>query len=182
MEHKGTVRLETERLLLRRFTPEDAPSVYRNWACDEEVTKYLTWPAHSSVTQSEGYMEFCIRGYEDPAFYQWGIVLKETGELIGNISVVNCREDIASFELGWALGRSFWGRGIMPEAAAEVMRFLFDEVGANRVFAEHDAKNRKSGRVMEKIGMKYEGLLRQSGKNNRGIVDMSVYGLTAEDR
>ncbi len=181
MNHKGTVRLETERLVLRPMCQEDAPSVYENWAKDDEVTKYLTWPSHSSVEASKGYMQFLESGYPDPKFYQWGIVLKETGELIGNISVVDLIENIDAAELGWVIGRRWWGQGIMPEAATEVVRFLFEEVGCNRICAGFDQNNPKSGRVMEKIGMTREGLHKAAGKNNQGIVDMVIYGLIKED-
>ncbi len=65
----------------------------------------------------------------------------------------------------------------MPEAAGRVLRFLFEEVGANRVSARHDANNPKSGRVMQKLGMRREDTLRSAVRNNRGIVDVAVYAL-----
>ena len=77
MNHCGTVQLETDRLILRRFTVNDAESVFFNWASDDEVTRYLTWPTHQSTAVSRGYMEYCVKGYDDPAFYQWGIELKK---------------------------------------------------------------------------------------------------------
>ena len=182
MNHKGTVRLETERLILRPFTAEDAEAVYANWASDSEVTKYLTWPTYQSVQNAHNYMKFCIDSYQNPTTYQWGIELKENHELIGNISVVDVDESVDSAELGWVIGRAYWGRGYMPEAAQRVMDFLFDEVGANRIAAKHDANNPKSGRVMQKIGMKYEGTLRQSHRNNQGIVDCCCYSILRSER
>ena len=100
MNHLGTIKLETDRLLLRRFTLDDAESVFYNWASDDEVTKYLTWPTHKSIDVSRGYMDFCVKGYTDLSFYQWGIELKDTQELIGNISVVKVIDEIDSLELG----------------------------------------------------------------------------------
>lgn len=182
MNHKGTVRFETERLILRPFTEEDAQAVFDNWASDSEVTKYLTWPAHQCVEHSLGYMKYCVQSYQDPKSYQWGIELKDTHELIGNISVVNIIDEIGSMELGWVIGRRFWGNGYTAEAAKRLIGFLFDEVGANRICAGHDSNNPNSGRVMQKVGMKYEGTLRQSGKNNQGIVDMAVYSILRSDR
>lgn len=88
MKHKGTVMLETERLILRKFTENDAEAVFWNWASDDEVTKYLTWPTHRSVENSAGYLDFCLGTYKENNAYQWGIELKETGELFGNISVI----------------------------------------------------------------------------------------------
>ena len=108
--------------------------------------------------------------------------LRETHELIGNISVVKIDEDTQSVELGWVTGRSWWGNGYTAEAAQRVIDFLFDEVGANRIGARHDSNNPNSGRVMQKAGMKYEGTLRQSDRNNQGIVDCAYYSVIAADR
>ena len=177
----GTCLLETDRLLLRRFLPQDADSVYREWASDPEVTKYLTWPAHQSPDVSRAFVDWCVGRYGDPACYCWVIVWKETLTPIGNISAVKCEEEISAVELGWALGRAWWGRGIMPEAAERVLRFLFEEVGANRIAARHDVDNPKSGRVMQKLGMRHEGTLRASARNNRGVVDMEVYAILRRD-
>lgn len=79
------------------------------------------------------------------------------------------------------MGRKWWGRGIMPEALRAVTAFLFDEVGVNRVEATHDLNNPKSGRVMDKAGMKQEGILRQAGLNNQGICDKVVHAILKED-
>lgn len=182
MHHQGTKALETQRLILRPFTESDAQAVFDNWASDDEVTKYLTWPTHQCVEHSLGYMKYCVQAYQNPATYQWGIELKGTHQLIGSISVVNVIDDIDSVELGWVLGRRWWGMGYMPEAAKAVMDFLFDEVGANRISAGHDKNNPKSGRVMQKLGMKYEGMLRQSARNNQGIVDCCCYAMLRSDR
>lgn len=181
MEHKGTIRLETDRLILRQFKIEDAENVFNNWASDDEVTKYLTWPTHSSVEMSRSYMEFCINGYNEKNVYQWGMELKNSHELIGNISVVKIIDEIDSVELGWVIGRKWWGNGYTAEAAKRLLEFFFTEVGANRICAGHDVNNPNSGRVMQKIGMKYEGTLRQSGKNNQGIVDMANYSVLREE-
>ena len=177
MNHKGTVTLETERLILRKFTENDAEAVFRNWASDSEVTKYLTWPTHTSVDNSLGFMKFCVDSYQSPDSYQWGIVLKETGELFGNISVVKVIEDLEAVELGYVIGRKYWGKGYMTEAVKAVIAFLFNEVGANRISARHDTNNIASGKVMQKAGMKYEGTLRQCDRNNQGIVDCAVYSI-----
>lgn len=181
MQHKGTARLETERLILRRFTPDDAEEMYNNWACDGEVTKYLTWQPHKSADATQALLSEWSARYKNDNYYNWGIEIKETGELIGNISVVSMKEYISEAELGWCMGRRWWGQGIMPEAAREVLRYLFSEVGINRIIAGHDVSNLKSGRVMQKIGMMREGTLRQAGLNNTGIVDMVLYSILREE-
>lgn len=182
MNHTGTIQLETDRLILRRLNIDDAESVYNNWASDDEVTKYLTWPTHINIDASRGYLDYCVNGYMNPAFYQWGIELKDTHELIGNISVVNVIDEIDSLELGWVIGRRYWGNEYTAEAALKILEYLFDKVGANCICAGHDVNNPNSGRVMQKIGMKFEGVLRQSGLNNQGIVDMARYSIIRSER
>lgn len=181
MEHQGTKYLQTERLILRPFQIDDAKSVYENWASDSEVTKYLTWLPHVSVDVSRKYIEFCIDGYNEKTTYQWGIELKETHELIGNISVVHIEEDIESMELGWVIGRTWWRNGYMSEAASCVIEFLFNDVQAKRICAKHDIHNPHSGAVMQKVGMQYEGTLRKSCRNNQGIVDCAHYSILQGD-
>ena len=112
----------------------------------------------------------------------WAIVEKSTNNVIGSIGVVDFKESVKSAEIGYALSRMYWGRGIMPEALKRVMDFLFDDVGFNRVAACHDTDNPKSGRVMEKVGMIREGVLRQSRVNNRGITDVMWYSTIRSDR
>ena len=177
MDHKGTVFLETERLILRSFVMEDAEVMYRNWASDDEVTKFLTWPTHTDIEVSKAVLSTWIADYEKPDFYQWAIELKEIGEVIGSISVVRINEKVASAELGYCIGTKWWGRGIMPEAGKEVVRYLFEEVGFDRIAAVHAKDNLKSGRVMQKIGMTYEGTRRQAGFCNQGVIDEVWYSI-----
>ena len=173
LTHKGTKTIETDRLILRQFTMEDAPAMFRNWANDDEVTKHLTWPTHSDVEVTKMVLSDWTSHYAKPDFYNWAIVLKENGgEPIGNISVVRINHNTECAAMGYCMSRAHWRKGVMPEALKAVVDFLFDEVGFNRIEAEHDVNNPASGRVMEKAGLRYEGTLRQSGRNNQGIVDL----------
>ncbi len=183
MRHLGTQRLETDRLILRRYTPDDANAMFKNWASDSEVTKFLTWPAHSSAEVSLKVLESWIPRYGEDAYYHWAIVLKENGdEPVGDIAAVKLNEDTRCAEIGYCLGRNWWGRGIMPEALKAVTDFLLDSVGMERVEARHDTENPNSGRVMLNCGMKYEGTLRAADRNNRGICDVCLYALLKRDR
>jgi len=182
MKHLGTVTIETPRLILRRFTLEDAQAMYDNWASDPEVSKYLTWPAHRSVDVSRTVLEAWVADYEKEDNYQWAIELKSLGQPVGSISVVSHNDRARLVHIGYCLGKAWWHQGIMPEALKAVMDFFFQEVGVNRVESRHDPNNPNSGRVMQKCGMKYEGTFRQSDWNNQGICDASWYALLAEDR
>ena len=182
LKHCGSQVMETKRLILRPFKIEDADDMFNNWASNDNVTKYLTWPTHTNIEITKFILSEWVKTYEDIKTYHWAIVLKQTNEVIGDISIVGMDESIASCELGWCMSEKYWGQGIMPEAALKVRDFLFDEVGFNRVSARHDTNNPKSGRVMEKIGMKYEGTCRKAAKNNQGLCDIAIYAILKEDR
>ena len=181
LNHKGTQTLETSRLILRKVVREDALPMFHNWASDPEVTKFLTWPTYGSVEAAYPILERWIMEYENPDFYQWMIEWKELGQPIGSISVVNHRDDIGEAEIGYCIGRNWWHQGIMTEALSAVMKYLFEEVGVNRIEAKHDPKNPNSGAVMRKCGMFYEGTSRASDRNNQGICDIATYGILRSD-
>ena len=182
LTHKGTQTIETPRLILRRAVREDAEVMFRNWASDPEVTKFLTWPTYQTVETAYPILDLWIEGYEKPDFYQWMIVLKEIGEPIGSISVVRQNDRVEEAEIGYCLGSKWWHRGIMSEALAAVIDYLFTEVGLNRIAARHDPNNPHSGGVMRKCGMIYEGTTLSSDKNNQGICDAAHYAILRRDR
>ena len=172
MENKGTRQMETTRLILRQIRTGDAEDMFYNWASDPEVTKYLTWPAYEELETAKVRVKEWSDSYEDPTFYNWAIELKDTGTVVGNISVVRMNESVESADIGYCMGKAWWGQGIMAEALRAVIDYLFSEVGLNRVAACHDKNNPNSGRVMDKAGMQVEGILRASGRNQQGICDM----------
>ena len=183
MNHCGTQRLETDRLILRKFNLEDASAMYNNWASDEDVAKYLTWQAHQSQEVSEYVLKEWVEAYSDKSCYNWAIVLKEKGEPIGSISVVHMNEDVSMVHIGYCIGKAWWHQGITSEALKAVMDFLFDQVDVNRIESRHDPRNPNSGKVMQKCGMKYEGTLRSSDRNNcGGICEACYYALLKSER
>ena len=175
MKHIGTQTLTTDRLTLRRFTEEDAESMFYNWANDPEVTRYLTWPTHADVEETRQILKLWEDEYENQDCYQWAIEVNDLEQPIGSISAVNVMDRIDAVEIGYCIGKKYWHQGYTSEALAEVMRFFFEEVGANRICATHDAVNTYSGKVMEKCGMSYEGTCKKAGRNNTGIVDIVLY-------
>ncbi|MBQ3795743.1 MAG: GNAT family N-acetyltransferase [Butyrivibrio sp.] len=183
MNKTGTKRLETDRLILRRFAVDDAEDMYKNWASDAKVTEFLTWAPHPNADFTRQLLKEWISKYEDDEYFNWVIELKEKGQVIGNISVVHFDERIEAAEIGYCMSKSYWGQGIMAEALRAVIDYLFDVVELNRVAACHDVNNAKSGRVMEKAGMKLEGTLRATGRNNKGILyDKVWHSIIKSDR
>ena len=181
MNHRGTKKMETARLILRPFVKEDAGAMYRNWASDPEVTKFLSWPTYKSVDDANYILDLWVPQYADDTFYQWAIELKPLGEVIGSISVVNQDDRVDMVEIGFCIGRSWWGQGIMTEAFQAVIDFLFGEVGVQRIEAGHDPNNPASGAVQRKCGLIYEGTLRRSIRSNQGITDKAVYAILKEE-
>lgn len=182
MNHCGTIPLETDRLLLRQFQPEDAPDFYRNITSSPEVSRFLTWENLHSVAETEDLLKDFISRYENPERYCWAIVMKDTGEVIGTIAAPTVKNRTEALEVTYAIGKAWWGKGITAEALQAVMDFLFDRVGANRIEAGHDVNNPASGRVMQKVGMRQEGIHRQAGRNNQGLFDLVFYAKLKQDR
>jgi len=182
LKHLGTKKLETDRLILRRFIMEDADAMYNNWANDPEVTKYLTWPHHKTVEMSHTVLGDWISQYCKDDFYQWAIILKENlDEPIGTISVVHKNDAIEMVHIGYCIGKRWWKRGITSEALTALIKFFFEEVGVNRIESRHDPRNPNSGKVMMKCGLKYEGTYREADWNNQGRCDSAMYALLAKD-
>ncbi|MBP3618171.1 MAG: GNAT family N-acetyltransferase [Lachnospiraceae bacterium] len=181
MNHQGTKTLETERLLLRRFTIEDAVGFFQNVTSEPEVNRFLTWPLHESIEDTKKLLEGWVEQYANPERYCWAIVLKETDAVIGTIAAPTVKNRVEAVEVTYCIGSKWWGQGIVPESLQTVMKYMFEEVQANRIEAGFDANNPNSGRVMEKVGMQREGILRQAGRNNQGLFDLVFYGILRED-
>lgn len=181
MNHLGTVRIETERLILRKFVVSDAQDMFTNITSDPKVNKFLTWDLHKSVSTTEELLADWSEKYNNYARYCWAIELKEYGEVIGNISAPTIKERTETVEVTYCLGSRWWGSGIVPEALTAVMDFFFHEVGVNRIEAGFDVNNPNSGKVMEKVGMRKEGVHRKAGRNNQGLFDLVLYAILRED-
>lgn len=181
MTHFGTTFIETDRLILRRFCEKDAKAMYENWASDDEVTKYLTWPSYKNAEEANNYILFLVEEYKKPTTYNWAIELKEIGQVIGSIGVVEQKQEIGCVHVGYCIGRTWWQKGITTEALSAVIKFFMEQVGINRIESRHDPRNVNSGKVMKKCGLEYEGIQRQSDWNNQGICDAVWYSLLREE-
>ena len=181
MVHLGTKYIETERLILRKFTPDDVNAVYNNWASDERVTKYLTWPRHHDITMSEAIINQWVSSYENNDFYQWALVLKGTTEPIGTISVVNVDSSSNTVEIGYCIGFKWWNKGYTSEAFKAIIPYLFNDVMVDRIESKHNTQNPRSGKVMLKCGLKFEGIQEKQMLCNQGLADVSTYGILKQD-
>ena len=174
--HKGTQPIQTERLLLRRFTVDDAQAMFEHWANDERVTRYLTWIPHESPEATRQLLKLWCAAYDRPDTYNWVMEYEKTP--IGNISVVHFHEKSEYAELGYCMGCAYWNKGLMTESAKAVIDYLFAEIGVNRVEISHAVKNPASGRVAQKCGLTFEGTKREFFKTPAGeFLDISFYGV-----
>ena len=178
-----TETIETNRLILRKFKLSDSKCIFSNYANDDEVTKYLTWNTYKSEGDAIAYLtNFVLPDYENEYTYRWAVVLKQTNEVIGCIDVVDKNLKTKCAELGYVLGRAYWNKGLMTEAGKPVIDYLFSE-GFERIQALHHVENVASGKVMQKLGMSYEGTLRKFAKNNKGeLVDTAIYSVIKSNR
>jgi ribosomal-protein-alanine N-acetyltransferase len=154
MTHKGTVALETERLLLRRFRRTDAKAAFNTWAGDPEVTQYLRWDAHESVKVTRWWLSELRRRYAEPSFYEWGIRLKREKQLIGSISAFESGYE-TRWEVGYCIGKAYWNQGYTTEALKRVLAYLSEECGIKSFRTLHAKSNPASGAVMTKAGFRY---------------------------
>jgi ribosomal-protein-alanine N-acetyltransferase len=143
------ITLETKRLILRPFEYSDAEAMFNNWASDEKVSQYLTWNAHTSIEQTEKILSMWIAQYEKRERINFGIVLKETGELIGGIDVVGYIDNVPV--IGYVLSKKYWNNGYMSEACKEVVEYLFS-IGYNTIRIDAIKDNIGSNKVIQKCG------------------------------
>lgn len=182
LNHKGTINLETDRLILRRFTEADAEAMFTNWASREIVARYLTWFAHKDIEQTHEIIRSWIDEYRQINRYHWAIVLKDTDELIGSIGIVRQNEVKSSAEMGYCISDDHWYQGYTAEALRRILKYFFEEVGFNRISAVHNVNNPNSGAVMKKAGMLYEGTLRETGLTKHGKpMTLSIYAMLKSD-
>ena len=172
--------LLTDRLVLRSFTLEDAADVQR-LAGDPDVASTLpNMPHPYEDGMAEEWMRSCSERYEKDEALNFAITLRVDGNLIGVIGLKLDRENERG-EIGYWVGKPYWNRGYMTEAARAVVAYSFKVLKLNRIHAYHVKRNAASGRVMEKIGMRYEGCRRQYIKKWDNFEDSMVYGILKAD-
>ena len=150
--------LETKRLRLRKPALQDAEDIFRKYAQDPEVTKYLTWRPNRNVQETRDFLDACLRAWDEGKSFHWVIERKADHELLG---MITARVDDQKWELGYVLAPSYWGRGYMTEVVKKIVDWALKQEEIYRVWSVCDVDNRASARVMEKTGMKREGILRR---------------------
>jgi tRNA (cmo5U34)-methyltransferase len=182
LNHIGSQKIETERLILRKYSADDAILLYRNWANDPDVFEFTRMLPHQNLDDTREFVERMMSGYGEPDYYRWVVALKERGEPIGVIGLVSVSEFDQACSCGYSIGKPFWSKGYGTEALAALIRFAFIDVGYNRMEAYHSLRNMASGKVMEKAGMTNEGRAQQKYKSTQGFFeDCDIYGIIKDD-
>lgn len=150
----NTPVIETERLYLRKMNTSDAKDMYE-YACDCEVTEYLTWAPHPDVEYTRRYLGSVERAYKNSTFFDWALVLKANDKMVGTCGFTSFDYENEGCEIGYVLNPRYRGYELMPEAVAAVIGFAFDSLGAKVVTARFMKGNDASLRVMEKCGMTF---------------------------
>ncbi|MFD4706029.1 GNAT family N-acetyltransferase [Gottfriedia sp. NPDC058432] len=172
--------LETERLILRKLSLNDIEEMFQ-YGSNEEVSKYVTWDTHKTLSDTRGFIELVINKYNNSQVAPWGIEYKGNGKLIGTVDYVWWDSKHKTAEIGYVISQDYWGKGITTEAVKEVIRFGFTEMDLVRIQARCFVENIGSSRVMEKTGMSFEGIIRQGMFVKGKHQDLKVYSILKDE-
>lgn len=143
--------IETERLILRPLTVDDAEAVLQ-WTSDERVTKFMSYTGYSDINIAKEWLK-SLENVDTE--YKWGFVLKETGKLIGNGAIGRDAHMQGYWGIGYNIRYDCWNKGYTTEAMKAIIDFVHNVLGVDKICANHAVDNPASGRVMEKCGLKF---------------------------
>jgi RimJ/RimL family protein N-acetyltransferase len=164
------------RLRLRWLTTEDVAALFAIFG-DAEVTRYWSHPALPDLAAAEALLARIHDCFHKRTLFQWGLELSATGVVIGTCTLAALDATHRRAALGYALGRSYWGRGYMAEALPVLLRFAFDRLDLRRITADVDPRNGPSIRSLERLGFQREGYLREHYVVNGETQDGVLFGL-----
>jgi ribosomal-protein-alanine N-acetyltransferase len=151
------------------------------YSSDEETTRFLRWGPHKTLAETESYLREVLRQYERDQDGPWGVEHRQSSRLIGAIHLMAINAQHSKAEIGFVLSRSYWNKGLMFEALARVLEYAFESIGLNRIEGFCLVENRAGMRVMEKVGMKQEGVLREHLFQKRAFRDFCLYAMLKRD-
>ncbi len=173
--------LKTQNLLLNRPTENDLEDFLVHINSAEDFSKNLFNIAFPyTKEEAKNWLKICDEGYETGNAYRFAIREIEVGKLIGIIAI-HMNKDHQKGELGYWLGKNFWGKGYLTESVKEILKFGFQELQLNKIFATHFLHNPASEKVMQKAGMKLEGLQKQEYFHQGKFLDVNRYAILKED-
>ena len=174
---------ETDRLIVRQWEDKDYKDLFE-YASLDEVTKYLSFPTYTSIETAKERIEFLKNEYKEDKYEQdYAIELKGASKVIGAISLLHYKDKAeGEIEIGYAMNPSFQGKGYMTEVVKEMFKYIKRNNIAKRIILRHDVENLKSGNVMKRAGMTFEGIFRKAGENNYHTRhDVAQYSILYEE-
>lgn len=174
---------ETERLIIREWSPKDKEDLYE-YASNPIVTRYVTFPTYTSMQNAIDRINYLTEKYQDGSLVQdYAMQLKSENKVIGGIGVVNYSDKAEGVaEIGYCQNEKYFGQGYMTEALKGYIKYLFENKPVKRIQAKHDVENVKSGNVMKRSRMTFEGIRRKASTNNiHSRCDMACYSILLEE-
>jgi ribosomal-protein-alanine N-acetyltransferase len=178
--HSTPFILESERLQIRRLTMADDEAIH-SYGKDERVAFGASFPQHKSIEDARTYIRTVLESYQKNEPTSYGIVLKDSGELIGGVGFHHPDTSAHKIEIGYALAPWQWHKGYMREAAFTMVDHIFRVTELQRLEARCKSVNTASARVMERLGMIYEGTLRHNQLYNGNFYDIKVYSTLRDE-
>ena len=172
--------LDTPRLTLRALSLDDLDAVWA-YGSDAPVSRYTMFDQHRSKDDTRAFLQSQLDNAAKGEANSWGIVLKDSGKLIGSIGFHGAHPLHARGEIGYAMAQPYWGKGLMTEAVRAVVRCGFEQINLNRIFAGCIPEHTASRRVLEKCGFTCEGILRQNAFFKNAYQDIAMYSLLREE-
>ena len=178
--YRSLRRLETQRLVLRKIEPDDLQDLFA-YASDPEVTRHLRWGPHRTLGETEAYLDQVLRQYQTGLAGPWGMEYKDTGKLVGSIHLMGVSAQHRKGEIGFALSRAYWNKGLATEALKRVLAYSFETIGLNRLEGLCAVENHAARRVLEEVGMVREDLLRECLFQKGAFRDFELYAILKRD-
>jgi len=172
--------LETERLILRKVQKKDCRDLFE-YCSDPVSSRYSDWLPHEDRSVTKQFIKGLLSSVSEGEYFLWCIELKESGKVIGSISITEMDRHFKVAELGYGIQKAYWGKGYATEAAETVLEYLFCRVGVQRVFARISTANLASVRLALRLNMECDGLLRKGCYIQGKSHDVYIYAITDED-
>lgn len=172
--------IDTSRLTLRSISADDVETFFQIYSNPEVMRYWSTPPLPNREVASEQIAEI-QKGFERRELLKWGIALREDNRLIGSVTLFHPDFTHRRVELGYALGRDYWGSGYMQETLTAVLNYAFSILNMHRIEADVDPRNAASVKALERMGFQREGYLRERWHVNGEIQDAYFYGLLKPD-
>lgn len=172
------IQFETPRLTIRKITPSDMEDIFE-YCKNSTVARYVTWDAHKSLKDTKKFINYALESYKQGGPEPMAIILKDDPKqrVIGTVGLIPVSPNNRTFELAYVIAEEHWGKGIVAEAAKPLINFGFMHFAMERLQCRCDILNPQSSRVMQKLGMHYEGTLKAAMYLKGKPRDMQIYSI-----